>query len=473
MKKEQKKLAIILGALGLIAVVCTIAALFNAEASVITALAAVGIPFGSTATVAGAEEVAPDLNREDISESVTMMMPSRTPLDTILRHLKKTKKATSQKIGYYQASYKPIVDTLDTTGTGSGESLAAPASSYTYASGAGLTKYYIKVSNPDIWRVHDTILMRGLTLPGVKGKSVLGGTGTHKDDVMFYISQKSGSALEIIPVGGVKNSSDKYVTPSFANTTELLRMGQAKSELAIGTDPFAIYPEISWQYCQNFMAQIEESTFHRITKKDVAWGFSNFEMVNILSMKMEMELSMLFGNEGEYVAGNDHTYFTRGITRDIEKTVEYGTGGTDRSITKSQYNNWLKEVFDGNNGSTSRVLFAGSGLIKSLSAIDDFDKTMSSVAKDATIGVDVRKINTYFGTLDIVLAPMFREAGWEDCGLILDLEHVTKHEFIPMSITDLDLKSSGVKNADAKVIQEVSALTLCYPDCHCIIKPKA
>lgn len=221
------------------------------------------------------------------------------------------------------------------------------------------------------------------------------------------------------------------------------------------------------------MAQIEESTFHRLTKKDVTWGFSNFEMVNILSMKMEMELSMLFGNGGEYMAGNDHTYFTRGITRDIEKVVEYGTGSGNRTITKEQYNNWLKEVFDGNNGSTNRVLFAGSGLIKSLSSIAEFDKTVTSITKDATLGVDVRKINTYFGTLDIVLAPLFREAGWEDHGLILDLEHVVKHEFVPMSITDLDLKRSGVKNADAKVIQEVSALTLCYPDCHCIVKPKA
>ena len=66
------------------------------------------------------------------------------------------------------------------------------------------------------------------------------------------------------------------------------------------------------------------------------------------------------------ISGNDHTYFTRGITRDIEKVVEYGKGGDDRSVTKDQYNNWLKEVFDGNNGSSNRVLFAGSGLIKSL-----------------------------------------------------------------------------------------------------------
>ncbi len=190
-------------------------------------------------------------------------------------------------------------------------------------------------------------------------------------------------------------------------------------------------------------------------------------------MKMEMELSMLFGQGGEYTQGNDRTYFTRGITRDIETVLTYGSGSGDRTVTKEQYNGWLKEVFDGNNGSTNRLLLAGSGLIKSLSCVDEFQKNIAPLAKDNALGVDVRKVQSYFGSLDIVLAPLFLEAGWEDCGLILDLEHITKHEFVPMSVTKLDLKKSGQKNADARVIQEVSALTLRYPGCHAIIKPKA
>ncbi len=462
-----------------VAIVALLACLLDgaAIAGTIVAFAVIGVPTTSTVTVANSEINSPDLNKEDISSSVTMMMPSRTPLDTIIRNLKHNKKSDSQKIGYYQASYKQVYDTFDSSAVGDGSSGASPASSYKYATGNGVTTLYVKISNPDIWRAHDTFILRDLTLPGKKGESMLEEPSTHTDDVMFYVVSKSGNVLEVIAIGGVRGKragalSSKYVIPDFIASNEIIRMGQAKGELAISTEPFAIYPEVSWQYCQNFMAQIEESTFHRLTKKDVAWGFTNFETVNVLSMKMEMELSMLFGQEGEYVSGNDHTYFTRGITRDIEKVVEYGKGAGDRTITKENYNNWLKEVFDGNNGSTNRVLFAGSGLLKSLSMIDEFNKTLTSVSKDASLGVDVRKIHTYFGTLDVVLAPLFREAGWEDHGLILDLEHVVKHEFVPMSITNLDLKSSGTKNADAKVIQEVSALTLCYPDCHCIIKPK-
>lgn len=445
---------------------------------VIMAFAMVGIPIGSTPTTTTTDTYAPGLNREDISKSVTEMLPSRTPLDTIMRNIKHRTSAKSQKIGYYQASYKPVKDSLDSSVTGNGSSGSSPASSYSYSS-SEITSIFVQVLNPDIWRACDTILMRELTLPGTKSVSRVGDASTHKDDVMFYVAKKDGYVLELVPVNGVKGSisgqnSNKFIVPDFISSVELIRMGQAKSELAISTEPFALYPHLSWQYCQNFMAQIEESTFQRLTEKEVNWGFTNFEAVNILSMKMEMELSMLFGQGGEYQIGNDHTYFTRGITRDIENVLEYGTSSSgDRTITKAQYNSWLKEVFDGNNGSASRLLFAGSGLIKSLSQVDDFYKGIGTITKDLTLGVDVRRIDTYFGTLDIVLAPLFKEAGWEDHGIILDLEHVTKHEFVPLSVTELDLKKSGQKNADARVIQEVSALTLRYPDCHAIIKPKA
>lgn len=471
MKKNQK-----IFALSTLTLIVGIAVYYftndHVSSNLIIAFASiVGIPMGSTVTTSSTDAASPGLNREDISKSVTEMLPSRTPLDTIMRNVKRRSVARSQKIGYYQASYKPINDKLDNSATGTGASVGAATSSYTYSS-TEATKIFIQVMNPDIWRAHDTLLMRDLILPGEKGASKIGATGTHKEDVMFYVSSKSGYVLELIPINGVQSkSSTSIVTPNFTAMTELVRMGQAKSELSLSTEPFAIYPQLNWQYCQNFMAQIEESTFQRLTEKEVNWGFSNFEAVNILSMKMEMEISMLFGQAGEYQLGNDHTYFTRGITRDIENILEYGTAN-DKTISKNDYNSWLKEVFDGNNGSTTRVLFAGSGLIKALSQIDEFDKSINSVTKDISLGVDVRRINTYFGTLDIIMAPLFKEVGWENNGLILDLEHIAKHEFVPLSVTELDLKKSGQKNADARVIQEVSALTLRYPDCHAIIRPK-
>ncbi|MBE9487879.1 MAG: DUF5309 family protein [Bacteroidetes bacterium] len=461
MNKKQKLIIVII-VLAFLALLCVLFGVSIESAMAFSAI--VGVP----ATTVNADENS-SINREDISESVIQMMPSRTPLDTILRNVKKSVSAKSQKVGYYEASYKPIEDKINLSATGIGSSISSPTLSNTVASSNQLTSIYVKISNPDMWRKNDTLLMQNLNLSGKRGSSRFGDSGSFEEDVMFYVFAKEDCSLGLKPIGGMLGKlgtdfEDKYIVPSFLKTTKIVRLGQAKSELSITTEPFAIYPTLSHQYCQNFMAQIEESTFQRLTQKEANWGFSNFEAVNILSMKMEMELSMLFGQQGEITQGNDRTYFTRGITRDIDTILEYGKGSDDRSITKDQYSTWIKKVFDGNNGSTTRVLFAGSGLIKSLSLVDEFQKNMLAVEKDATLGIDVRKIHTYFGTLNIVFAPLFKNAGWEDCGLILDIEHLTKHEFVPMSVTDLDLKSSGQKNADARVIQEVSCLTLRYPD---------
>ncbi|MFI3262299.1 MAG: DUF5309 family protein [Rikenellaceae bacterium] len=444
--------------------------------SVILAFAVPAMVVGETATVSSGEEAIPDAYLEDISKSVTEMLPSRTPLDTVMRNSRNILNAESQKIGYYQASYKEMTDTFNSSATGAGTSSAAPACAHTIVS-PGVTSIYLQVNNPGIWRTADTFLLQDLTLPGSLGASVVGGTGTHTDSVMFYVMKKDGDVLYCKPIGGVQGTgttAGQYIVPTFTSSATLIRMGQAKSELSITTDPFALYPALTHQYCQNFMAQIEQSTFDRITKNEINWGFSHFEAVNVLSMKMEMELSMLFGQMGEYVDGNDKTYFTRGITRDIEKVLEYGSGSGDTTVTKANYNNWLKEVFDGNNGSERRTLFAGSGLIEALSQIDEYQKNIiKNDDRSRELGFTVTSIRNNFGELDIVPAPLFREAGWQNAGVILDLAHLTKHQFVPLQVTNLDLKTSGQKNADARVLQEVSALTLRYPDCHAIIKPKA
>jgi hypothetical protein len=72
-----------------------------------------------------------------------------------------------------------------------------------------------------------------------------------------------------------------------------------------------------------------------------------------------------------------------------------------------------------------------------------------------------------------VHAPLFDEQGWSKKGIALDPEHIYKQVFQPMVAKDLDFKSCGEKNADAKMLQEVSCVVLRYPDCHAIIEPKA
>lgn len=447
---------------------------FGSSSSVILATAPiVGDIKSGTATVDNLQEA--EIFEQDIDKNITQMNPDRFPLDTIMRNLNRNRSKTdSLEVKYFQKSARPLKDSLDNLASGTGLNQASPCSSYSYASathGNGTNVLYVQVNTPELWRVDDTFLMRDLSLPGTKDLCVIGASGSFREDVAFHVRSKSGSVLEIVPLNGVKGKSvmsNTYVIPDFPATQLLFRMGQAKSELAMTADPIAMYPKSFEQYCQNFMAQIEESTFADMQKKKAPVSFSSFEADNIYSMRAEMEMSFLYGSRNKIVVGNDTTYFTGGITRVIDTVLEW-----EAPLTKEVYSRWLRTLFTGNDGSKERILLGGSGLIEAFELLRESVKNIGGNSSvEEFLGVKVTKIFSTFGTLRIIHAPLFDETGWADNGLVLDLEHLYKKDFQPMKATELDLKSSGQKNARAKILQEVSCMILRYPDCHAIIRKK-
>lgn len=480
----KKNLAKLLPVLLLAALCLTLDAATASEA--LAAAGLVSLAFAAPAVVAGGETPTTvhleeaEIFEQDISKEVTKLNPDRYPLDTILREYAKSQKAESQEVVFYQRSAKSLSDSIAEE-SGNGTAFGSPACSYTYATGDGLLKIYIKPATPQLWRKHDTLVMRSLTLPGTPDEAtvevVASADATFEYDVAFYVSDKQGDVLELTPLGGLYGTGankNKPVVPDFPKTAMLYRMGQAKSEMAMQTDPLAIYPEPTEQYLQNFMAQIEESTFHKLQKKKIDFTFNDMEVDSIEAMRAEMEMSMLFGEKRVIKNGNDKTYFTGGIVRSIAKTLEYGTGGSDRSITDEMYMSWLRDIFTGNSGSKERILLAGSGLIK---ALELFRVKVKEVAINSSseeyLGVRVTKIFSTFGTLRVAHSPLFDESGWSDNGLVLDIQYLCKREFVPLTATELEFKKTGAKNAEGKVLQEVSGLTLRYPDCHAVIRPKA
>lgn len=438
-----------------------------------TVALAMVVPVG-VVDVAAAE--AQGLNMQDVSQEIVKMNPDRYPLDTIMRHYaKKVRKAESQECKYYQQSAKPMQDTLDSSVHGSGTSAATPASSF-MADEVGVASVFVQVKNPRVWRTKDTLLMRDLTLScDTNGRLVADGTESVQYDQMFYVAQKSGSVLELVPIGGMKGTAemaDTYVVPTFVSSDVLYRMGSAMAEKDAKTEPFAMLPASSVNYCQNFMCQLEMSTFEKMTKKEAPVSFSDQEVDMLYNMRGEIESSFIWGEKFVYDNGGDRTYFTEGITRQIKKVLMYETGGGDRTLTAEQYTAWMKSLFTGNDGSTDRVLLAGADLIASIELLRESQKQLSgNTVQETYLGVKCTSIVSTFGTLHIVHAPLFDEQGWEAKGLAFDPEHIYKEEFQPMIARDLDFKSSGEKNADAKMLQEVSCLILRYPDCHAIIEP--
>ena len=401
---------------------------------------------GDAVTTVEVNAAAPDLLMSTVSQKITEMKPARTPLDTIIRHAT-AKKVESFKTDYYAVDVLPFVDTT--------------AALYTKpATGVELAE--ITVTNVDMWRQDDTALAVGIV-------------GSDSLDLVLFVADVdvANSKLKVQALNGTAEGT-LIVVPTIAVTTTLVRMGNCKAQKDASTSPYAMIPEKDYNYCQIFMAQIEEGTYEAIHKKEVQWGFSDFEALGIYDMKTTIELSYLFGFRKEFIdkLGRDTKYACGGITRGITKAVTYGTGGADRTVTNDTVIGWCEDAFTGNSGSDTRILFTGSKLTKYISGID-FTKQLGGNSTEMKFGIEWKVIATNFGKLLWKQHPLFSEIGWDEKGIILDVNQLEKHEFLPMSARELDLLTSGQSKVKAKAIDEASCPILRYPDTHRLIAAKA
>jgi hypothetical protein len=402
---------------------------------------------GDAVDTSNASDAEPDLLLNTISQKITEMKPARTPLDTIVRSAVTKKKIESFRTDFYAVDVRPFSDTVATT--------------YTKPS-TGVELAELVVTNIDIWSQDDTVL-------------VVGVTGSDSLDLVLFVADVdvANSILKVQALNGTAEGNN-IVVPTIASTTVLVRMGVAKAEKDAQTSPYAMIPEKDYNYCQIFMAQVEESTYMAMHKKEVQWSFSDYEALNIYDMKTTIELSFLFGYRRQFTdkLGRDSKYTCGGITRSIDKNLEYGTGGSDRVVTNDTLIDWCADAFTGNSGSDTRIMFAGADLTAYISKID-FQKNLGGNQTESKWGIEWKVISTNFGRILWKLHPLFAQIGWGEKGVLLDVNNLEKHEFLPMQTREVDLIKSGQKNVNAKVIDETSCPVLRYPDTHRIIKPKA
>lgn len=477
--KTRNQKQIVFGLLSILGVVLSIVAV----GWLLSILAVPGIAFATGTVIAdaavteqGARDAEADLMMEDVAKQVTEMLPDKYPMDTIIRNIRKAETCKSQIKRYYSISSRSWSDTSASDGATNGTD-AGGSKSYTYSSGDGLTTFIWKPVNADTWNTDDTLVIRDVTVKSNGVVGVLNGSAETTADIVFYVQKKSSGALTLKPVNGILGSGSNaavYVVPNITASMVFYRLGIAKNELAASTEAWQMIPEPDEQYLQYFMAQIEEGEFYRRNLKEVQWGIADFERHATYDLRGQMEASYLFGAKANVynAESRDKRYTTGGITRLISNTTEWGASASDYTLTEDDYLDWMETVFAGTSGSTEKYMFAGSTLIKSLHKIEAIKKQLDGRNIQVKFGVKFSEIETNFGLLYIKHHSLFNQHGLAADGYIFDLEHVRKATFMPLGVRDLDLKSTGTKNAEARVLSECSGLYLTYPDVHLAIKHK-
>jgi len=411
--------------------------------------AATGAIVDSTVTTEEVNTGAPNLNEPDYDSMILQMMPSRTPLDTIFRTRAKKRKTESLEVRYFTVDTKPFLDKVKTAKT------VADAQIIDLA-----------VNDMNMWDRHDTVRLVGI--PGYDGTTSNNVLGFNNLVARIIGINNTDGTLRLQALNGYVTGGKKVFHDNIAQHTQLVRLGKAEPELAMQTTPYAILPFEDYNYCQNFMAQIEESTWQNIHKKRVNWDFSDYARLNIHDMKSTKELSFLFGTRSKEtdVESKELVYTCGGVTQFITKNETVGA-----TVSINDFANWRAKLFEDNNGSEQRHAFIGANLWKKLETIETIQKQIAANQTEVVFGIRFAKIEFGNEVMFLHKHNLMTQGGYSDYGLFLDLQHIHERPFIPLKEVELDLKKSGQKNAMAKVLTEVTCPIVKYPETHMIVKP--
>jgi len=428
-----------------VALYCALAGGNVVDTTVVTAT----IVLSGTPTEQGVRDAGSDLDMNYVSQLITEIKPSRTPLDTLLRSVKPVK-IDSFITEYYTVDMRSFNTTMTLEYTAPNPLVRTAA---------------LTVASSEMFGAQDTIIVPAVTGANTSdGKPlVLFVTATGANSVTVY--SINGAAI----VGGA--DAGKPGIPTIPNGTVLRRMGNAMNELDMQAPVISQLPDKESNYCQIFMSQIEEGTFQKINKKEVNWGFADFDRMSLVDMKLAIEMSYLggFKNKFRYPAtGKDH-YMCGGIFR---SGIQQLSTAANNTISTPDYTGWMKTLFTGNGGSETRYVFTGSEFMYYMQLVDEVSKQLNANSTEVKFGITFTKIVTNFGTLMINYNHVMDMIGYDRYALALDMNNIEKHENMAINSEDLDLKAAGIRRADAKVITEASCPIVRYPETHALLYVK-
>lgn len=411
-------------------------------------------------------EGSPNLLMSDIDQRITKIRPMDSPVDQIARYATAVK-SDGFEYKYYSVSTADIDTTLSTAVT-------EPTGETGGYATAAANRVTLSVANPEIFEITSTIRVKG-----IKGYKDQNNTASTADLMLLVVAKADDGSPIVKAVNGkwIANSTGTKLmcVPTIAQNTALISMGRAASELDVQTAQFSTIPTDQSQYCQIFMMQVEQSTYNKIAKKEVNWTFSDMEESAVFQMRRGMEMSFWFGVKAITLdeVTKKQTWTCGGIWDMAAGDLYYGVSSSDHTITESQWVDFNKTVFTGGKGNKEKVLFGGSDLIAQLAKMKNETKQLTQpVTEEIVWGLKFNKYTTIFGTLLVIHNEMFDQVGSPGDGFILDYEYLSKVVHKEWERDELDLKASGVRNVDAVVLSEASAVFLRYPKAHFRVSPK-
>jgi len=420
-----------------------------------TSLLGVGLILASGVGVAGtvdtetATAASGELLLTDISKVISQIRPDDTPLDTMLREIGAGDKAEAWKFEFYENTTRSIGDLVKTA----------------FTAGAAGAKD-LEVGNVTNWNVDDVIYVPSIFAVGSSGPKLR----------MQVIDKNiSANTIQVIALNGTV-SGNLTIVPSIADESPIYCIGNAKDETAAQTAAYQMLPGKTYNYAQVHMAQVEESVYQALHLKEVPYGLLEFKADSIYDLKMKADLASLLGTRQHRYdpKTGKMKYFSGGLIEFAGKSLDYSKASTATNLLSgNKFIDWAESMFADNNGSSKRVLLAGSKLIAGLMKVPTIQKQVEAKNTEIIFGVKYNIIDTAFGQIGIKMHKGLNLVGHEYDGFILDPTKIRRRELLPMSWKELKLEDAGISKVKAWKLEDTFGCEFRNPGTHAFITANA
>ena len=393
---------------------------------------------------------APGLIHDPIDQEIVKMFQSAIPIEQITR-MSQSQTVKGMRYKYYSADTRPFVAVTQAAVAG------------------GSVSATLTLSPANIFDWTDV-----LYLPDVAGYNSKTGAYDSTTPLRLYIVKGGSEGFVVQAINGepTNDGTESMNIPAIPAGTKVIRLGHAASEGDVQTPPYTALPSKEENYMQIFKSQVLESTISMESEREVNWTPTDTDELNIHNMRKEIELTYLFGAKG-YIRNENtrrYVYTCEGIYSQIMRNGQV-IGYDPNNFDENDLVDMSKNIFTGNNGSSDRLMLAGSEFIATLAKLPSIQRNIDATSVERVFGYTWNKIVTNFGTLHMLMHPLFDEVGISDQAIVIDKQYLQKKVFRPMSRLALDLIASGVYDGKSTVLTEISSICLKYGKCHAIIKP--
>lgn len=301
--------------------------------------------------------------------------------------------------------------------------------------------------------------------------------GNGEELVVFVNSVDTGAGtVSVASLGGGDGTEN---IPVLVGDEQITRMGTAHSELGVKNDAVMQSPVSDYNYAQKFITSVVYSNWLMMTQLFSNYSFSLITNLALQDFRYGQEFSFMFGLRSRISStkpggGSEDIITTGGLTHYIDQQIEYGTGGGNTTITETDIVDFTKQMRVGNNGSDTRYLFSGSELISSLNKGVMSDSTRF-VQKDydTVYGLSFTVLYSFFGTINVMYAPLMDQSDYRDKGFLLDMQFIDKFVFQPFRETKVNLWELRESDAQSIDMLETCGLVVRNTDTHFVFVVKA